>query len=81
MSQAGQGRILTSNRKDRLIFLEGAQFAACLFLRVSKNIPPNRMSERHTAVVFYCLYAVLFYCIDFSVSRLFPLPSASIVQT
>ena len=55
---------MTSNRKDRLIFLEGAQFAACLFLRVSKNIPPNRMSERHTAVIFYCLYAVLFFIVS-----------------
>ena len=63
-NRAGQGRILTSNRKDRLIFLEGAQFAACLFLRVSKNIPPNRMSERHTAVIFYCLYAVLFFIVS-----------------
>lgn len=62
--RTGQRRILASGRKNRLIFLEGAQFAACLFLRVSKNIPPNRMSERHTAVIFYCLYAVLFFIVS-----------------
>ncbi len=40
-----QGRILASSRKNRLIFLEGAQFAACLFLCVSKNIPPVEFQE------------------------------------
>ncbi len=39
-SSAGQRRILANGRKSGLIFLEGAQFAACLFLHVSKNIPP-----------------------------------------
>ena len=36
--RTGQRRILASGRKKGLFFLEGAQFAVCLILGVSKNI-------------------------------------------
>ena len=50
-SSAEQGRILAGGRKKGLIFLEGAQFAACLFSSLSKKRPPihsYRKSEQHT---------------------------------
>ncbi len=34
--------------EKRIDFLEGAQFAACLFHCVSKKMPPYRKSEQHT---------------------------------
>ena len=48
-SSAGQGRILAGGRKNGLIFLEGAQFAACPFHAVFKKYPSYyRISEQHT---------------------------------
>lgn len=55
------------------------------FIVFQKNAPPIENQNIRTAygpVVSYCLYAVSFFCcIDFSVGRLFPLPSAFLVQT
>lgn len=83
-NRIGQRRILVGGRKNGLIFLEGAQFAVCLFLGVSKNISPmeyqNSIQTGSILLSVCCFSSGCFY-IDFSVSRLFPLPSASIVQT
>ena len=68
--------------EKRIDFLEGAQFAACLFHCVSKKRPPieNQNSIR-TGSFLLSVCCFFFCCIDFSVSRLFPLPSAFLVQT
>ena len=48
-NQAGQRRVLAGGRKSGLIFLEGAQFAACPFHAVFKKYPSYyRISEQHT---------------------------------
>lgn len=70
--------------EKRIDFLEGAQFAACLFSSLSKKRPPihsYRKSEQHTDRYFPTVCMLFFCCIDFSVGRLFPLPSAFLVQT
>ena len=82
--RTGQRRILASGRKNGLIFLEGAQFAVCLFLGVSKNISPMEYQnsiQTGSILLSVCCFSFGCFYIDFSVSRLFPLPSASIVQT
>ena len=84
-NRGGQRRVLAGGRKNGLIFLEGAQFAACLFLCVSKNTPYKisvwNIRTAYRPVVSYCQYAVSLFCyIDLSVSRLFPLPSASLYR-
>lgn len=70
MSQAGQGRILTSNRKDRLIFLEGAQFAACLFHCVSKKRPPIENQNNQNSIRTGSF--LLSVCCSFFVVSTFP---------
>ena len=55
------------------------------FMLSSKNIPPiieyqNSIQTGYIIQTVCCFFLGCF-CIDFSVSRLFPLPSASIVQT
>ena len=45
--RTGQRRILASGRKNRLIFLEGAQFAACPLHSTFKKYPSCRISGQH----------------------------------
>ena len=62
--RTGQRRILASGRKNGLIFLEGAQFAVCLFLGVSKNISPMEYQNSIQTGSILLSAAVSVYCTD-----------------
>ena len=78
----------TKGRKNSdakpIIFLEGVQFTVCPIIMISKKYPSkdrNGNSVHLGYLIKTYLYAVLFVFNYFSVSRLFPLPKVSIVQT
>ena len=81
-SSAGQGRILAGGRKNRLIFWRERSLPPAFFIVFQKNAPP--IENQNSIRTGSCLLSVccFFFCwIDFSVGRLFPLPSAFLVQT
>ncbi len=81
-NRTGQGRILAGGRKKRLIFWRERSLPPAFFIAVSKKRPPieNQNSIR-TGSFLLSVCCFFFCCIDFSVGRLFPLPSAFLVQT
>lgn len=68
-SSAGQGRILAGGRKTD-DFLEGAQFAACLFHCVSKKRPPIENQNNRTGIRTGSF--LLSVCCSFFVVSTFP---------
>lgn len=62
-NRIGQRRILVGGRKNGLIFLEGAQFAACPLPSAFKKYPSYKISiwnirTAYRPVAAYCQYAV-----------------------
>ena len=84
-SSAGQGgRILAGGRKKGLIFWRERSLPPAFFLLFQKNALLYTPIENQNSIrtgIFLLSVCCFFCCIDFSVGRLFPLPSAFLVQT
>ena len=83
-SSAGQGRILAGGRKNGLIFWRERSLPPAFFIVFQKKRPPIENQNNQNSIrtgIFLLSVCCFFCCIDFSVGRLFPLPSAFLVQT
>ena len=84
-NRTGQGRILAGGRKKGLIFWRERSLPPAFFIVFQKNAflytPIEYQNSIRTGSFLLSVCCFFFCCIDFSVGRLFPLPSAFHVQT